>query len=139
MKLVVCVDARGGMAFYGRRVSSDRIVCDRILDYCKTNLWIEPYSRTLFSAEHELRIADDFLEQADQSEWCFLEIKDPEPWICHADEIVLFCWNRIYPSDLKFPLLKLQTDWVKSYTEDFAGNSHERVTMEVYKRCKRSI
>jgi len=44
----------------------------------------------------------------------------------------LFRWNRIYPSDVKFPIKLDQGQWHRVSTEDFLGSSHEKITMEVY-------
>jgi len=138
MKLIVCVDSRGGMAFRSRRVSRDRVVCDRILKLCDGELWIAPYSRPLFPVETDLRVSEKFLEQAGRSDWCFVETEDLRPWLNKAEQLVLFCWNRVYPSDVQFPLDQLKQEWECTEREDFFGYSHERITMEVYQRCRKN-
>lgn len=135
MKLIVCVDARGGMAFNGRRVSSDREVSCRILALGDGCLRMAPYSRGLFPKNGEIYAADDFLRSAGNNDLCFIEREAADPWLCKADTLILFCWNRAYPYDLRFPLDRLTDGWKLVATEDFPGNSHERITVEVYEKC----
>lgn len=135
MNLIFCIDEKGGMLFHARRVTSDRIVTERILDICKRDLWIAPYSRSLFPDGLGLRVSENFLEQAGESEWCFVEAVDPAKYIGCAEHIVIFHWNRTYPSELKFSKENLKLGWELNHTEEFPGYSHQRITMEVYHRC----
>jgi len=132
MKLIVCVDDRGGMAFNGRRVTSDRVVSRRILALGAGKLKIAPYSRMLFA---DIGSGYDILTVAGRDDVCFLETEAVEPWLEQAEQIVIFCWNRAYPFDLQFPRWRLAHGWRLVASEDFCGNSHERVTMEVYEKC----
>ena len=50
-----------------------------------------------------------------------------------VDEIYLFQWNRDYPADVYFSL-DLNSDYKKIKTEDFAGYSHEKITLEIYQK-----
>lgn len=45
MKLILCVDDKGGLAFNHRRQSRDRVLNERILMHCGMHrLWISPYT-----------------------------------------------------------------------------------------------
>ena len=47
-------------------------------------------------------------------------------------KLILFHWNRVYPADLHSTLDL--SGWNLTETEEFAGNSHEKITQERYVR-----
>lgn len=49
-------------------------------------------------------------------------------------EIILFKWNRIYPADMYFDIPLVENEWKLTYVDEFEGNSHEKITMEEWKR-----
>ena len=59
MHLVVCLDNRDGMSFGGRRLSSDRVLTEYMLNLTSgSKLWMSAYSATLFPAE-KVCVAED--------------------------------------------------------------------------------
>ena len=76
---IVCLEERRGMQFGGRRVSRDRVVTEKICELCEgKTLWMNPASEKLFAEQKEsgkvtLQAAADFLEQAGEGEYCFVE------------------------------------------------------------------
>ncbi len=48
------------------------------------------------------------------------------------EKVILFKWNRNYPADTFFSLDL--SGYTLEKTEDFAGNSHEKITKEIYRR-----
>ena len=77
---------------------------------------------------------DDFLQEAVDGDYCFVEdtaLKPYERWI---EKIIVFRWNRAYPADQHFDIDLCGGNWKLSTSDDFAGHSHERITMEVYLR-----
>ena len=131
MKLIVCLDDKNGMLFHHRRQSSDLVVLKKILELVGTEkLWMNSYSGYLF-ANHagNIQVCEDFLEKAPKGAYCFVENVDIEPFLAHFKEIYVFRWNRTYPSDMKFPNVLLGGIRLC----DFSGNSHDKVTLEVYK------
>ena len=133
MKLIVCVEDRFGMLFNCRRVSRDSAVSGRILSIANgEKIWTDPYSAELFPSG-SVAADTSFLEKAKQQEYCFLEKTDIRPWIGQVDTLILFRWNRKYPFDQVFPFAEFFSSWRLIRQEDFPGNSHERITMEVYK------
>ena len=135
MIVIVCVDNSLGMLFNNRRLSQDKTVTDKVLDLSnQSKLWMNHYSYALFdkAASKNLNIDEDFLSEAAQGDFCFIEdkkIKTYEKWI---EKIILFKWNRNYPTDFKFDI-DLST-WNLIDTTEFVGNSHKTITMEVYIR-----
>lgn len=131
MQVIIPVENRNGMLFNHRRVSRDQKVSERILAYCKEKrLWMNAYSAKLFENNPQIRVSETFLEQKDAI--CFVEDQDVTPYLPEIDTIILFHWNRDYPADFFFTVDL--SEWNRIHQEEFAGKSHEKITMEVYKR-----
>lgn len=130
MHVIVCIDERNGMAFQGRRQSMDRLLRSDVLALTAgTPLWMPPYSAGQFEeAGENIRIAEDYLQQAGAGEYCFCELQLPRE---NIQNIVLYRWNRHYPADLQFPVELLESRSLLQ-VEEFAGSSHEIITREVY-------
>lgn len=122
------------MLFNHRRLSRDRRVCEKILDYSnEKELWMNAYSRKLFTNLtdiHSIQVDEEFLDKSQSI--CFVENQDITPYLPKIDTLVLFQWNRDYPADFFFTVDLSQ--WNLISTEDFEGTSHEKITMEVYKK-----
>lgn len=131
MQVIITVENRNGMLFNHRRVSRDQKVSERILAYCQEkDLWMNAYSAKLFENNQQIRVSETFLEQKDAI--CFVEDQDVTPYLPEIDTIILFHWNRDYPADFFFTVDL--SEWNRIHQEEFAGKSHEKITMEVYKK-----
>lgn len=131
MQVIITVENRNGMLFNHRRVSRDQKISERILAYCKEKrLWMNAYSAKLFENNPQIRVSETFLEQKDAI--CFVEDQDVTPYLPEIDTILLFHWNRDYPADFFFTVDL--SEWNRIHQEEFAGKSHEKITMEVYKK-----
>lgn len=132
MKLILCLDDRNGLAFNRRRLSRDAEVCRRIVQLAGADrLWMNGYSYKLFEPLTAAAAVDeDFLEKAGQTEFCFTETSLPDMDTVTA--VYVFRWNRSYPADLKFD--PEQYGFTKTVAEEFTGNSHPQITLEVYTR-----
>lgn len=131
MQVIITVENRNGMLFNHRRVSRDQKVSERILAYCKEKkLWMNAYSAKLFENNPQICVSETFLEQKDAI--CFVENQDVTPYLPEIDTIILFHWNRDYPADLFFTVDL--SEWNRIHQEEFAGKSHDKITMEVYKK-----
>ena len=134
MKLILCLDDKNGMLFHMRRQSADKALCRKMLELAEgKTLWMHPYSRLLFTGlDGRIKAAGACMELAQPDDYCFVENIDVTPFLPVVQELIIFRWNRIYPADLRFPGVPAELKVVRS--EDFVGNSHDRITMEVYKR-----
>lgn len=133
MTIIVCVDDHGGMLFNRRRVSSDRIVTDKLREIAGSGLLrIRPYSAKLFADPNGLYIGDDYLSAAGSGDVCFAEEQLLLADLNRSCRVIVFHWNRSYPSDVKFPLEQLRKMAKLESVTEFKGNSHERITQEVY-------
>lgn len=137
MHLILCIDDRGGMLFNRRRQSQDREVRRDMLSMADGHaLWMNAYSAGQFSEEERprLHVAEDFLDRAGEEDFCFVEDRPADLWPDRAKCLVLYRWNRVYPSDLKLDLASALEGWTLLDSRDFPGYSHETITKEVYAR-----
>ena len=135
MIAIVCIENNNGLLFNKRRVSQDKIVTEKIIELTQgSKLWMDNYSYPLFEqySTANINIADNFLSETSKGEYCFIENKSLKPFEKWLDKIIVFKWNRDYPSDFKFDLDL--TEWKLADSTEFVGNSHKNITMEVYVR-----
>lgn len=134
MKIIVCIDKNGGMAFNKRRQSQDKILRERILRITSgSKLLMNDYSYKLYGFNSQIVSDNKFLENSTNDDFCFVEDVDVYPYENKINKIILYHWNRSYPSDLKFKI-SLEKGWKLISREDFKGSSHEKITEEIYER-----
>ncbi len=132
MKVIVCLDEKQGMTFFGKRQSRDRRVIEDICNTTKT-VWINAFSESLFSEMPiTIHVAEDFLSQAGNGEVCFVENQLLSPYVENIEELIVYQWNRSYPSNLKLDLSL--DEWKLVKEEEFAGFSHEKITKQILVR-----
>ena len=131
MKLIVCLDDKNGFSFAKRRQSRDAVQLEKMLELvgdCK--LFVNEYTAKLFdSCPQNVVVCENPFQSADENSFCFAENIDIPT--LDFEKIIIYRWNRHYPSDKKLPLELLNNKKLVSST-DFAGNSHEKITEEVY-------
>lgn len=134
MIAVVCLDDQNGMMFNKRRQSRDREVLKDILDMTKgTTLRMNDYSARLFEGmKEEIHCEEEFLEQAEEGEVCFVENKQLGAYEDKIEQLIIYRWNRKYPADFFFDIHL--DHWMLTDSTEFQGNSHEKLTKEVYDR-----
>ena len=135
MKVIVCCEKSNGILFNNRRVSQDKVVSERIVELMKSNkLWMDNYSHALFEKLNALNIniAENTLAEAADSEYCFVEKQELLPYEKWISEIIVFRWDKDYPFDKELDVDL--SGWNLKHSEEFRGNSHEKITMEVYER-----
>ena len=133
----VCVDNDNGMMFNNRRCSSDITVTQRILDWVKERnktLCMEAYSKPLFDKipDHgvPIKIFDTARELVNSDEE-ILFVERNDCFDVYPHTLIMFRWNRSYPSDTKF-CMDLQDSFLMVESEEFFGVSHDNITKEVY-------
>lgn len=135
MKVIVCLDDRGGMTFNSRRQSRDPAVINDIISTIgHKRLFISPFSEKLFEGSKGVKVAKDPLSRAGANDFCFIE---DLPLLDYADKIntiIIYKWNRHYPSDKKFDIPLCDRGFNLVETEDFVGASHQKITKEIYRR-----
>lgn len=150
MKIIVCVDLKNGMMFNHRRQSQDRILRDDVRKESQDHvLRMNAYSAKLFEKDEQdaesallnsqemtqICVSEDFLNEATEEEFCFVEDQDVSSCMDRADTVILYQWNRQYPADFYFTAELPESIWKLARQEEFAGSSHEKITKTVYERC----
>ena len=133
MKLIFCLDDRGGMMFNQRRQSQDSVLRARILDYIGgSRLFMSEYSAKQFEKSDNIVVSNKYLKKAKVNDFCFIE--DGDFCFDEADEIIIYRWNRHYPADKHFDTDVRSLGFELYSSEDFEGSSHEKITEEKYKK-----
>lgn len=134
MKIIVCVDDSGGMMFNNRRQSRDRtLIADVIETVSDSKLYIDKYSEKLFvEYEGKYTVAEDMLYVADSQDFCFVENKQLQEFMDKIDEIIIYRWNRRYPSDFYFDID--MNGFKLCSADEFEGYSHDVITKEIFRR-----
>ena len=134
MRVIVCLDDRGGMMFNGRRQSKDRVLIrDVVASLDGKPLALSPYSAPLFAeTELPLAVSETFLDEAGAETVCFVEDRALRPYLDRIDRLVIYRWNRHYPSDLSLDLDPIAEGFHLGETSEFEGSSHKTVTKEIY-------
>ena len=128
MIIIACVDDKFGLSFNKRRLSKDISMIERICDITKAGtLYIREFSSELFDDKEAIIIND--LSMAKDG---FLFVEDIQiDDFSNVEKIILYHWNRSYPSDFRFTLPKNFKE-VKRY--EFKGNSHEKISEVEYEK-----
>ena len=129
---IIALDDRNGYSLFGKRLSKDRKMLEDMTGLLEVGqcLYVSQYSLGIFSEELRkcLRcpVPDNFAEDG----MIFFEAADFSSF--SLDRLIVYRWNRHYPSDVKYnPYLH---GWKKISSYDFRGYSHEKITREVYER-----
>ena len=131
MTLIFCIDERCGIAFNGRRQSRDAAVCeDIVLALEGLHIEMSKYSSALFEGLTDITVTDT--PSGDNAYFC--ELCDPTPLAHRADTLIIYKWNRIYPSDVKFTKAPASLGFTLCESTDIVGHSHERITKEIYRK-----
>lgn len=130
MTVYLCLDDRGGMLFNGRRQSRDAALLADLAAGLPGVLTIDAFSEKLIAAAG---IPYALLGEAlPEDAHFFLENRSPEPLLAAADTLVLYRWNRHYPSDIRWEGNPADYGFALAETREFPGKSHEVITKEVY-------
>ncbi|MDD6691728.1 MAG: ribonuclease Z [Lachnospiraceae bacterium] len=141
MYVILFVDNRYGMLFNHRRLSRDRGLMQKVAVLTQgALLWTDAFSAPLFPERPEnLRISENFLEEAGEGAFCLDEDRPLLPYGEKIERLYLFCWNRDYPSDVKLDFLPWEHGLVPVSEEEFAGSSHEKITLQLWEREEDSV
>lgn len=135
MILIFTLDDKNGTSIGGKRQSKDRVVADKIIELSNNQpICMKAKSTTFFNDASymcKIRTIDSFDELHEDSIFFAEEVVQASVMEA-AEKIIVFRWNRNYPS--------LVTDRVsldgynKEIADEFKGYSHDKITMEVYTR-----
>ena len=92
MRLIFCLDDKGGMMFFGKRQSQDKSLRGWIVNYAQgAKLWMSPYSAKQFDGNPDISVDVGYMSKAEENDVCFIE--DGDYSADKASEIVLCKWN----------------------------------------------
>ena len=136
MRVIVCLEDKGGMMFNHRRQSRDRVlIADVVRMADGRRIFISPYSAMLFEESGASLVCDEsFLDLADGDGYCFVEDRALAPYADRIKEITVYKWNRKYPCDFELDITPSAAGFKKKSTREFKGPSHDKITREVYKK-----
>ncbi len=131
MNIIVCLDDKNGMMFNKRRQSQDKILRNNIKELVKTNnLFMNEYSYKLYKDidSGNIKVCENFLDECSIGDFCLIENKEVKNYLNNINEIVVYKWNKLYPSDFYFDINLNTSSWELINTEEFEGSSHEKIT-----------
>ncbi len=135
MIIILCIDNANGMMFNNRRLSMDKLLRTHIIDITSnSNLYMNNYSFNQFSNEtaHNIIVNDNFLNIAGIKDYCFVENNKLTEYINKIEKIIVYKWNRSYPSDTKLDINLKSNCFKLISTTDFKGSSHNKISEDVY-------
>ena len=133
MKLIFCIDDKKGMMFFGKRQSQDSVLREWIINHTSGNkLWMSSYSAKQFSDQTNYVVDDNYISTAMVGDYCFVEDKGYS--LDNVSEIILCKWNRKYQADKVFDIDLKANGFKKVSSEDIKGTSHDKITIETYKK-----
>jgi dihydrofolate reductase len=125
--------------FNKRRQSQDKLLRVSIKELVKgKTLFMNEYSYKLYKDinNENIIVSENYLDECENDNFCLVENKPLNNYIEKIDNIIIYKWNRIYPSDLYFDVDIKNEQWELIETEEFQGSSHEKITKETYRRIK---
>jgi hypothetical protein len=133
LTVAVTVDDKMGVSFNKRRQSRDKILIE---DLCKSTegiIYVTSYSAPLFEGfTDRIMIVDNPISECPDGGLCFLELTAITEHIDNISKLIIYRWNRLYPSDknLGVDIGKSKLNFISDY--DFVGKSHDKITKEIY-------
>lgn len=139
MNIIVCLDDKNGMMFNKRRQSQDRILRSDVKKLTKDSiLCMNNYSYKLYKDIDlgNIKVSDNFLNQCESNDFCLVENETLLNHINEIHSIIIYRWNRLYPSDFYFDIDINNSLWKLVEVSEFQGSSHDKITKEIYRRTK---
>lgn len=134
MTAIVCIEDRGGILFLGRRVSRDvEVARDIARDFRK--ILLSGYSLPLFDGvKIDTGVCVSPLLEGRAGDAAFIEDASIKDNLGKISRLIIYKWNRTYPSDTKLGVLPEDEGFRLVSSCEFVGNSHKTITKEVYER-----
>ena len=130
--VAIAVDDKMGIAFNKRRQSRDKMMIEDLVSSQTGTIYVSDYSKTLFSDfENRIKVVSDPIRDCVDGGCCFIELSGIGDHLSEISSIILYRWNRYYPSDT---VLDINFDeFTLISADEFVGFSHEKITREIYK------
>lgn len=133
MKLISCVDNRLGVLFNHRRVSQDITIIEDLQDLIQQQpLYVDDYSAPLFQNKGFNLHIDAHLPQSDLKGYQFIEQQPLPTSFKLDDQLIVYYFNRNYPSDKKLFDPNRSPHWEIQSVSPFVGQAHDKITRVIY-------
>ncbi len=135
LTVAITVDDNMGIAFNKRRQSRDKKLIEDLCKKADGDIYVSSYSAPLFE-EHEdrIRVVDDPIKNAPDGACCFVEMTDINEYAESISKLIIYHWNRLYPSDKKLDTDVLKCGFRMTAKYEFIGNSHDKITKGIYEK-----
>ena len=133
--VAITVDDKMGLAFNKRRQSRDKLLIADLCNKTDGTVYVSPYSAPLFD-EHPDRIAvvENPLKDCPDGGCCFVEMTQLGESILDISRLIVYHWNRHYPSDKKLDIDPASCGFKMTAKYEFVGNSHDKITKGIYEK-----
>ena len=135
LSVALCIDERGGMLFGGKRQSRDRVLIEELISSTEGKVVINEFSSSLFrDYDDKVRIEKKPYKKCKAGDVFFVENIPLSEFIDDVNEIILYNWNRHYPSDVKIDIDPASLGFTLIQSTEFEGSSHDKITKEIYRK-----
>lgn len=135
MTVIFCLDENKGMLFNNRRLSRDAMVFEDIKTYLTGTLKINSFSEKLVAVSGvNYELFKNFVTNPDSESFYYIENISVKENLDKIDRIIVYWWNRKYPSDVKLDFDPFERGFKSTSIVDFKGRSHEKITREIFEK-----
>ncbi|MBQ9069966.1 MAG: ribonuclease Z [Clostridia bacterium] len=133
--VAVVLDDNEGMLLFGKRQSKDRVmIAEFVSSVGEENIYVSPFSKRIFENYVSVTYADNPIEACVDGGACFIENMPLSPYVDSIETLIIYRWNRLYHSDVKFDLNPEKSGFKLESVSEFQGSSHDRITKEIYRK-----
>ncbi len=133
--VMLTLDDKNGTMFNKRRQSRDIKVIEDMCRKTDSPIYVTEYTAKLFAGfENRIKISSDPISECPDGCAVFLEGEAVGPHLDIIDALIIYRWNRLYPSDKKLDIDIEAAGFRQTALYDFVGNSHEKISKGTYKR-----
>jgi len=131
MTLAICLSDNGGRLFNGRRQSRDTALIEDLIELTdEMKLIASPFSEKLFP-EGKVEISECSFDKIEGDFVYFDETTALSDKSSVIDRLIVYRWNREYPSDINIDI-DIDSLFEMTDSREFAGKSHDKITREIY-------
>lgn len=135
LTVAITVDDKMGIAFNKRRQSRDKKLIEDLCKKTNGDIYISSYSAPLFEEYPDrIKVVDDPIIDCPDGACCFVEMKPLREYTESISTLIIYHWNRIYPSDKKMDIDIKNCGFKMVAQYEFVGNSHDKITKGTYQK-----
>ena len=135
ISVAITVDDKMGLAFNKRRQSRDRKLIEDLFKKTQGAIYVSDYSLPLFEGyEDKISVVEDPIRDCPDGACCFIEMTHIGPYLDEIGELIVYGWNRLYPSDKKLDINIDDVGFKMTAKYEFVGSSHDKITKGIYKK-----